>query len=307
MTERGRANAALAAVCVAWGTTYLAIKTGVREVPPVLFNGSRFFAAGVLLTIFVLAAGRRRPRPAELWPLAVAAVLMMAVANSVLSWALQRVPSGVASLLVALVPLWMVVLATLYGERVSPRGWAGVAVGLAGLVVLLWPELRAARSRPGLLAGALSLCGSTGVWAWASLYAKRHPVRADHFAALAFEKIVGGAAAVVFALALGERAPAHPSRAAAGAFVYLIVVGSMIGYSCYLYALARLPTERVAMYAYANPVIAVTLGALFGGERLGPHELAGAGVVLTGVYLASTGARAAPRAEAERGAVESAL
>ncbi|MDE2292456.1 MAG: EamA family transporter [Elusimicrobia bacterium] len=307
MTVRARANAALAAVCFFWGTTYLAIKTGVREVPPVLFNGTRFFTAGLLLTAFVLATGRRLPARRRWASLALAAVLMMAVANSVLAWALQRLPSGIASLLVALVPLWMVVLARAYGERVSGRGWSGVAVGLAGLVLLLWPELRSARVQPGFAQGALALCGSTGVWAWASLYAKRHPHESDHFAALAMQKLVGGAAAVGLALAAGEAPVWHPSRAASGAFLYLVFAGSLIGYSCYLYALEHLPTERVAMYAYANPVVAVTLGWLLGGERFDARVLAGAAVVLTGVYLASTGQRAAPRLAAEAVAAESAL
>jgi drug/metabolite transporter (DMT)-like permease len=307
MSERARANAALAAVCFFWGTTYFAIKVGVREVPPVLFTGLRFFVAGLILSAFVLARRRRRPTLAELGPLALSAVLMMGLANGTLAWALQRLPSGVTSLLVALVPLWMVVLARLQGERVSARGWSGVAVGLAGMVVLLWPELRTAELHRGFTEAALALSGSTGVWAWASLYAKRHPHRADHFAALAFQKLVGGAALLLPALVLGQAVPRHPSHAAAGAFAYMVVAGSLIGYSSYLYALARLPTERVAMYAYANPVIAVALGALLGGERVDAFVLVGAAVVLTGVYLASTGARVRARADAEVTAAESAL
>lgn len=297
MTARAKALWALGAVCFFWGTTYLAIKVGVREMPPLLFSGVRFFLAGLLLSAFCLATGRRFPASAHRGPLAFAAVLMLCVANSVLAWALQRVPSGVASLLVALTPLWLVVLASAGGERVPGRGWAGVAVGLAGMAVLLWPDLRAAELKPGFALGAGTLCLSTGVWAWSSLYQKRRPHGGDPFAAVAFQKLVGGAAAVLLGLALGEGPRWRPGADGLWALLYLTLAGSVIGYTAYLYALAHLPTERVAMYAYVNPLVAVTLGIVWGGEAADPHLLAGAPVVLTGVWLAGT-SKAVARAEA---------
>ncbi|MBI2363076.1 MAG: EamA family transporter, partial [Elusimicrobia bacterium] len=151
MPERRRALWALAAVCFFWGTTYLAIKTGVREMPPLLFSGVRFMLAGVILALFSLATGRRFPRGADRSSLVVAAVLMMAVANGSLAWSLQRVPSGMASLLVSMTPLWLVPLARLGGEHVSGRGWAGVLVGLVGMLILVGPDLAGAGPRPGVV------------------------------------------------------------------------------------------------------------------------------------------------------------
>lgn len=299
MTVRTKALWALAAVCFFWGTTYIAIKVGVGEMPPLLFSGVRFFLAGLLLSAFCLATGRRFPSARDRGSLAFAAVLMMCVANGVLAWALQRVPSGVASLVVALTPLWLVVLASAGGERVPPRGWAGVAVGLAGMGILLWPDLRSAELKPGFALGAGMLCCSTGVWAWSSLYQKRRPHSADPFAAVAFQKLVGGAAAILVGLALGEGPRWHPQADGLWALLYLTFAGSVIGYTAYLYALAHLPTERVAMYAYINPLVAVSLGILWGGEAADPHLLAGAPFVLAGVWLASTGKAArAPADEA---------
>lgn len=303
MSVRAKALWALGAVCFFWGTTYIAIKVGVREMPPLMFSGVRFFLAGLILSAFCLATGRRFPTARDRGPLAFAAVLMMCVANGVLAWALQYVPSGVASLLIALTPLWLVVLARAGGERVPGRGWAGVGVGLAGMAVLLWPDLRAAELKPGFAFGAGALSCSTGVWAWSSLYQKRRPHGADPFAAVAFQKLVGGAAAVLLGLAFGEGPRWHPQADGLWALLYLTFAGSVVGYTAYLYALAHLPTARVAMYAYVNPLVAVSLGILWGGEAADPHLLAGAPVVLLGVWLAGT----APTAKAEAASAEAAL
>lgn len=299
MPERRRALWALAAVCFFWGTTYLAIKTGVREMPPLLFSGVRFMLAGAILTVFSLATGRPFPRGGDRRRLVVAAVLMMAVANGSLAWALQRVPSGVASLLVSMTPLWLVVLARLGGERISGRGWGGVCVGLVGMLILVWPDLAGAGPRPGVALGAAVLCFSTGVWAWSSVYMKRRPHSSDPFAAVAMQKLAGGGAAVLLGLAFGEAPRWHPTAAGVWALLYLTLAGSLVGYTCYLYALKHLPTERVAVYAYANPVVAVSLGVAFGGESADLALLLGAPVVLFAVWLANTGSGAAPRLEAE--------
>lgn len=307
MPQRRRALWALAAVCFFWGTTYLAIKTGVKEMPPLLFSGVRFMLAGFLLALFALAAGRRFPKGPELPPLLLAAVLMMAVANGSLAWSLQRVPSGVASLLAAMTPLWLVVLARFSGERVSRRGWGGVFVGLVGMLVLVWPDLAGARPRPGVALGAAVLCCSTGVWAWASIYMKRRPHAADPFAAVAVQKLAGGAAAVLLGLASGEAPRWQPGPAGLWALLYLTFAGSLVGYTCYIYALKHLPTERVAMYAYANPVVAVSLGVALGGESVDLALVLGAPVVLFAVWLANTGEYAAPRLEAEARGTEAAL
>jgi drug/metabolite transporter (DMT)-like permease len=288
-------------VCFFWGTTYIAIKVGVREMPPLMFSGVRFFLAGLLLSAFCLATGRRFPTARDRGPLAFAAVLMMCVANGVLAWALQYVPSGVASLLIALTPLWLVVLASAGGERVPARGWAGVAVELAAWRSSFGPTC--ARRSSTRFAWRGQPCCSTGVWAWSSLYQKRRPHGADPFAAVAFQKLVGGAAAVLLGLAFGEGPRWHPQADGLWALLYLTFAGSVVGYTAYLYALAHLPTERVAMYAYVNPLVAVSLGILWGGEAADPHLLAGAPVVLLGVWLAGT----APTAKAEAASAEAAL
>ncbi len=299
MTTRVKALWALGAVCFFWGTTYLAIKVGVRTMPPLLFSGTRFMLAGVILALFAAATGRRFPGREDVRPLAVSGVLLLAVANSVLAWALRRVPSGLASLMVAMTPLWLVVWARAGGETVTARGAAGLALGLAGLFVLLRPHLALGSLDVGLLPGALALCGSTGVWAWASLYAKRRPHGADPVAAVAFQKLVGGGAAVALGLALGEGGRWHPSAAGLWALLYLTFAGSVIGFTAYVYALAHLPTERVAVYAYVNPLVAVSLGVFFGGERADVHLFLGAPVVLLAVWLVnSKGGGAAATAEA---------
>ncbi|MBI3297896.1 MAG: EamA family transporter [Elusimicrobia bacterium] len=275
------------------GHDLLAIKVGVREMPPLLFSGVRFCLAGVILTAYAALSGRRFPARADRGPLALAAALMLGVANSILAWALMRLPSGVASLLVAITPLWLVLLARAGGERVTGRGWAGVALGLAGVAVLSRPD-RSGGLGPGSAAGVLAVIIGTGIWAWASLYTKRRPHGSDPIGAVAFQKLVGGATAVSLGLLSGEGARWHPGPDGWLALFYLTFAGSVIGFTAYTYALAHLPTERVAVYAYVNPVVAVSLGVLLAGERVDAGLLLGAPLVLAAVWLANGGVDAEP-------------
>lgn len=300
MKESTKARWALAAVCVSWGTTYIAIALGVREMPPLLFGSVRFALAGAALLAYCLWRGDRLPSRAELPRLAAVAFMLLTVGNGTLAWAQQWVPAGVASLLVVTTPLWMVGFARAAGESVRPRALAGLLVGFAGLLIVLWPDLRVGEGR-GFLWGCAGLLGSSCLWAYGSVYAKRRPFRTAGLMTVALQKLWASLFMLLIGLSRGEAPRWHPNQNAWLCILYLAVVGSIIGYSCYLHALAHLPTEQASIYAYANPVIAVLLGALILGERLDASVAAGGALVIAGVFLVNTarrGSEAAPALKA---------
>lgn len=228
---------------------------------------------------------RRWPAPREWRDLALIAFLLLVIGNGTLTWSEQWVPAGLASMVIASAPFWMVFFARLEGEALRPRALIGLGAGFLGMLVLLWPDLR--RHPPGtdFSFGVFMLCLATGAWAYGSVYVKRHQPRADPVLTIALQQLVGGVCLGVFGLLRGEAARWAPDAVGWGAIVYLAVFGTMVGYTAYIYALERLPTDLVSVYAYANPVVAVALGVLMLGERLDVFMLLGVPLVLAGIYL----------------------
>jgi len=263
---------------VVWGSTFLAMGSVVHGgIPPLLATGARLlFAGGILLAWHVHRGGRIAPRAT--WPGLAGSGALMFVGGSGLSMiALRTVDSGLVALLSASMPVWMAIAAR---ERLVPLAKVGIALGLAGLVLVLQPGL-AGGSVVGLVAGALSPIA----WVAGALWS-RSRLRALPAAALAGHQMLF-AAAVAFAIGIarGEPADLAPTGDAVLALGYLVVFGNVLGYTSFVYLMARVPAAKVATYAYVNPVIAVVLGWLVAGEQLAPRVLAGAAVVLVGVAL----------------------
>lgn len=293
-------------VCIVWGTTYLAIRVALETIPPFLMASCRWLTAGLCLTIALVARGERMPGPAA-WPsLAVLGVLLMGIGNGGVVWAEQTVPSGLTAVLVAGIPFWMVgVERLMYGGDPITRGrLAGLVVGFAGIVLLVWPELHlnlgggvenAAGPGPdrfdrssflgGVAATQIACLG----WAIGSSIARRRQHGENVLAASALQMVCAGVALGAVGLARGEWTELAFSDRTAGALAYLIVAGSIVGYSAYAYALKHLPVATVSLYAYVNPVIAVALGTLLLREPLSSRMLAAAAAVLAGVILVRRG------------------
>jgi drug/metabolite transporter (DMT)-like permease len=267
---------ALATVYVIWGSTYLAIAIAVEDLPPLLAVSTRFLVAGALLAAWL--AWRRRPAlrvtRRELGAAAVVGVLLPG-ANAVLFFAERDVPTGLASLIIASVPLWVVLLRLLAKERLSRTAVLGVLGGFLGVAVLLRPS-------GGATAVGLALCVvSALMWAVGSFLSARLTLPRDPIAATAYEMLCGGAAMLPLGLvALGDL---HPSGRSAAAWVYLVIFGSLVGYTAYVWLLAHAPLGTVATYAYVNPVVAIALGFLFRDEGLTPQILLGAAIVVASV------------------------
>ncbi len=285
---------AFALIYLSWGTTYLAILIGVRDehLPPALFGGVRVGTAGLLLFGYSAWQGHRlRLGRRDLRVTAGAGVLLFVCGNGLITWAEETVDSGVAAVLAATTPLWIGLLAYLWpkGERLTRRGWFGLALGLGGVLVLLAPRL----SHPAAFVhdfGPLLVLGSAASWGLGALVIRHHPPAGDHLAIAAYQMMIGGAALALVGILLGEpaRLPDHVTPGAAGAFLYLLVVGSLIGFVAFNWLLRHVKASQVSTYAYVNPIVAVVIGWA-AGEALTPWVVGGIGVILTGVFLVRGG------------------
>lgn len=288
--NRRIAWAALGVVYVLWGSTYLANRLIIVDVPPLFSGGVRFLVGGGLLAAVVACvAGFRalRMTRAQLVTTALSGVLLPAWGNGIVTLGQQQVSSGLAALLIAAVPLWIVVLRALTGDRPRRATVGGIVVGVVGLALLL---LSGSSGSGGTVGNAwwgpwLILLAGLG-WATGTFATTRLPVPANPFALAAVQMLVGGAVLLTISLGKGDRLDvAAVSATAWWAWAYMAVVVSLGAFSAYAYALASLPVSTVATYAYVNPVIAVLLGVLVVGERFSAVQLVGGGIVLVAVVL----------------------
>jgi drug/metabolite transporter (DMT)-like permease len=285
---------ALGVVYLVWGSTYLAIAIAVQTLPPLLSAGIRFLLAGALLAVWIVARQGRaalRVSRAQLGGAALVGILLLAGGNGLVVLAERTVPSGLAALVVASVPLWIVVFRLIAGDRVAASLVIGVLVGFAGVAILVVP-----RGASGEVdaAGLLMVVGASFSWALGTFASPRLPTPRDPLASTAVQMLAGGGLLIVVAIAIGEPAHADPSAfstASLLALAYLVVFGSLVAFSAYTWLLQHAPVSVVATYAYVNPVVAVLLGALVLGEAVTPSMLIGAAIILAAVaFIVSRGA-----------------
>jgi drug/metabolite transporter (DMT)-like permease len=289
---RGKALIAYLLVCTVWGSTYLAIRIGVMHLPPMLFAGVRFVIAGLLLAGIVLATGDRLPRTARDWAVnAITGVFLLLGGNAVVVWAEQHVESGAASVYIAAVPLWAAFFDAMWPGGTTVFTWrvgVGLALGFLGSALL-------AGVTPGELlsadlAGPVALTLASASWALGTVYSKRNPTDTSPYAASAAQMIVGGAVITLFGLALGEADQWSWTGAGLGALAYLVVFGSIVGFTAYAYALRHASATVVGTYAYVNPVVAVLLGALILREDITARTIGAMVLILGAVLMIQLGA-----------------
>jgi len=281
---------ALLIVYVVWGSTYMAIRVAVRELPPMAAAALRFFSAGLVMAGIAAVADRRHGWPSlRQWAdYALIGVLLLAGGNALVMWAEQRIHSGIAALIVATVPLWLTLLDGLRpgGQPWSARVWLGTLIGLVGVVLV-------ARPRGGVEAGhwpaIVGLQVAALLWTVGSLYAQSVPRRLPLFTAAAVEMLAGSLVLFAESRVMGEELAgfAAASSTAWAALGYLAVFGSLVGFTAFAYCLNELPASTVGTYAYVNPVVAVALGSFFLAEPLSAGLLAGAGLILVSVVLST--------------------
>ena len=288
--------AAFAALYLIWGSTYLAIRFAVETLPPFTMAGIRFVLAGAVLYAWSRSRGAV-PLTRPQWRTAVVVgALLLLGGNGLVSWAEQTVPSGVAALLVAATPMWMVLLDWARPGGVRPRAavWAGLLLGLAGIAVLVGPH--AIGGEPVDPLGALAVGAASFCWALGSIYQRSAPKAASTLLNVGGQMLAGGAILLVVGWVLGEHVDAAAvSARSLWALAYLILVGALVGYSAYVWLLKVSTPAKASTYAYVNPVVAVLLGWALAGEALSPRVLGAAALVVTAVVLITTAGRVPAR------------
>ena len=287
---RARLLAAFAAVYIIWGSTYLAIRFAVETLPPLLMAGVRFLIAGAILLLWSrlrerLGAPTRRDWITGL----VSGALLLLGGNGAVVWAEQRVPSGMAALLVAIVPLWMVLLDWLRpgGRRPASLVFVGLGLGLAGLGLLVGPDALHGDGTIDVVGALVLILGSLS-WAVGSLYIQRAPRPSSLSTGSGSQMLAGGCCLLAAALVSGEAAQLDLTQASTRSllgFAYLVTFGSLIGFTAYAYLLAHTTAAKAATYAYVNPVVAVLLGWAFAKEPVTSRTLVAAAVILGGVAI----------------------
>jgi len=275
-----------------WGSTYLGIGIAIQHIPPALMCATRFTIAGVIMLAYCLVARKNiRFSARELLQLAIVGNLLLLGGNLTLSYAELYVPTGLAALLIGITPLWFLVLDSLLlgHHRMSGRGLAGLALGIVGTVVLLWPDLHAAGALGRKqLWYALALNGGAFVWAFGSVLSKKWQSGGPSFGATSWQVFFAGMGNLIFALFKHDFARVVWTPRGVAAVAYLIVGGSLIGYTAYIYILSHAPTAKVSTYAYVNPVVAVFLGWLVLHEKIDGYILGGSAIIIASVILVTS-------------------
>jgi drug/metabolite transporter (DMT)-like permease len=285
---------AFALVYVLWGSTYLAIQISVQHLTPLVMGALRFTTAGALMLGFRRLCGHRiLVGRRDLLRLAIIGILLLITANVVLGWAETYIPTGLAALFIAVTPLWFLILERIghSTDRLSQRGIAGIALGVFGVAILLWPDISGhANFGARQLLGSLLVLFSSVSWAAGSVCAKRWHVPIDPFTASGWQMLIAGLISGALALLFGDLHRTTWAASSLWAIFYLVIAGSLVGYTAYVWLLKNAPIAKVATYAYVNPIIALILGVVFHGEKMDAYMLAGSVVIILSVILV-TGAK----------------
>jgi drug/metabolite transporter (DMT)-like permease len=281
-----------ASVYFFWGSTYTAIRIGTAQMPAMLMAGTRFFIAGAILLAWCRWRGLRL-----LWPprtmliLGLVGLFLLSGSNVALVYAEKTVPSGLASLVLASIPLFVALAEMLlpWGEPLPARGWLGIVLGFAGLAALVWPSLRTgfAGDFTRLLAIGALLAGAFA-WTVGSILSRHARLPVNSFVAAAWQMLIAGAFSTLLGTALGQWPDFHVNLASISAQAWLITGGSLVGYSAYIYLLEHVPVAKVSSYCYVNPVVAVLLGVVLLHERPERAEFAGMAAIVVAVFVMTT-------------------
>lgn len=291
-----RAYLAWATICIVWGTTYLAIRIGVSELPPMLFAGFRWLVAGLLMTILLNLRGYTLPKLNDLKHLTIVGILLIGIANGLVVVAEQWLPSGLTALILSSLPFWVVGLESLLpkGPKINWLIISGLFLGTSGVVLIFAKDLNVALELNTFL-GGLCLLGAVVSWSVGSIYWKYKPTNVRPLMGASVQMLIAGILQTILGFILGEQSSFTLTQNGFLALGYLILFGSILGYASYIYSVTNLPLSLVSTYAYINPVIAIILGWYFLDEPLTVTVFFAAGLILIGVSLVKRGGTLAIR------------
>lgn len=282
---------ALAAVCIIWGTTYLALRIAVLHFPPFLFTAIRQITAGLLLLAFMFSfAKAAMPSRSHLWRQAIGGFFMISMGNGLVAWAEMHIPSGVAAIICSLMPVLVILINVSISreERPTVPILAGVALGLAG-IVLMFSEHLAGFSKTEYIIGILFTFAAVVAWAGGSIWIKKKNTASNAFVNAGLQMFFGGLWLVPFSLVFDDMTRISLGTEVIWSMAYLILFGSLVAYASYAYALRKLPMTIVSLYAYVNPIVAVVLGWLVLNETLNVKIWISILLTLTGIYIVNKG------------------
>jgi len=293
MSHRWKTLLAFGIIYFVWGSTYIFIRIGVHAVPPLLFAAIRFFTAGLLLLAWTFARREPWPTAREWGSISLLAALIFVCDYGLLFWAELKVASGVAAVIMATIPVFIAIaeIVLLRTQRMTLRLGVALLIGLAGVAVLMAHSFNLGTA-PISTVGALALIAASISWSIASIMTRKLPLPSSKVLSSGAQMLVGGAMLAVVAAALGEPRRFHPAAVSGQAWfalAYLIVMGSLLGFTAYLWLIHRESPTKVGTYAYVNPVVAVLLGYFLGGEPLGLRTILGTVLVLASVLLITVG------------------
>lgn len=279
-------------ISIVWGTTYLAIRVGVEDLPPLLFAGMRWIAAGSILLVFLRLRSFTLPDKNSFFHLSMSGLLLLGAANGLVVVGEQWVPSGLAALLITTTPFWMVGMESFIpgGIKINLKVIAGLLTGFAGVILILFHDFDDLNA-PGYLSGIVAIFFAVIFWSAGTLYSKHRKTNVHPLMGAAVQMFVAGIAQFTLGSLIGEFSELHYTRESFYSLLYLIIIGSLLGYTAYIYSLNKLPISFVSTYAYINPLIAVYLGWLFLDEKLNLFILLGSIITLAGVKLVRDGGK----------------
>ncbi len=283
---KSKAYVALIALCFFWGTTYLAIRVGMQTIPLFVFSGFRFVGAGLIMCLYFLLRGYALPDREDFRKLMISGLLLFVGGNLILCFAEKEIPSGLAALICAAFPFWIVLINFIINRKDVPpkKVMMGLLLGFAGLVIIFQDNLKML-SNTAYLTSIIMLVAANIFWALGSVYSKRNPVKINLLFGAGLQMLCCGSVSAAVGIFKGELSDLTLTNEGVFSFFYLLVAGSIIGYNCFVYCLQELPATLVSIYAYINPIIAILLGWLVLDEIITLSMMIAMVMTLAGVYI----------------------
>jgi len=294
---KAKAVFALAMVCFFWGTTWLASERGVKGMPGLQLAGLRQFIAGVIYVIYFLFKGAKLPKGKEWWSIIVLSILNFGLSNGLSTWGVEYISAGLAAIIGAIFPIWLVVIGLFLSSKIPVKAIVGLVLGFSGICIVFYEHFHDFFN-PGFRLGIILSLISTWSWAFGTLYTKKLAAEFNPYFSLGLQMLISGTLLIITTKFTGKSVPlASVPWQSWASLAYLVLIGSIFTFICYMYALQRIPTEQMSIYAYINPIVAVVLGWLLLSEKMSVFIGAGGLVALLGVYLVNKAFKAVPASE----------
>jgi len=284
--SKQKAYLALFVVCIVWGVSWVGTKAAVKYMPPIQMVGIRQIIAGLAYVLFFVMRGKSLPKGKEWYPIILLSALNFMISNGLATWGVKLTTAGLSSILGAVFPLWLVLILTLRGSsKIPPLAWLGILLGFGGICIIFYDHL-AELFHPGFQLGVILGLMAALAWAFGTVYTKEFALSFNPYHSIGWQMLISGIVLTLIAQVSGNVIPLNEVKLYTwGAIAFLVIISSIIAFVAYLYALQKLPTGLVSIYAYINPIVAVVTGSILLNERMTLVMMAGAIITLTGVYI----------------------